>query len=118
MSGLGRLWREHRLLAAGFALALVATVVFAVRTAVFWVYWSDPAHRDQGLEGWMTPRYVAHSWGVDRDVVGGALGLAPGGGPRMTLAEIAADRGVPLAELEADLMAAIEAARKAARAGR
>ena len=80
---IGRLWREHRLVFLAFVAALALTALFTIRAAVFAVYWTDPAHRDQAIEGWMTPRYVAHSWDLPRDVVGEALGLDPGGGPRV-----------------------------------
>ncbi|MDH3264748.1 MAG: hypothetical protein OEM24_12215 [Paracoccaceae bacterium] len=111
MSAFARLWRDHRLVLLAFAAALAVTLFFAVRTAVFWVYWSDPARRDRAIEGWMTPGYVAQSWQVDREVVSAALGLEPGVARGRTLREIAAAQGVPLAELEAALMAAIAGAR-------
>lgn len=107
----GRLWREHRLLVLIFAAAVLLAALFAVRAAVFWTHWSDPENRDQPLAGWMTPGYVARSWHVDRGVVAEALGLEPGAGRGMTLAEIAEAQGVPLSELEARLIDAIEAAR-------
>lgn len=111
MRALARLWASHRLMLLGFAAALAVTGFFVVRTVVFWVYWADPAHRDLAIEGWMTPGYVAASWQVDRAIVANALGIAEGQRRGLTLAEIAAERGVPLAELEAGLRAAIDAAR-------
>ncbi len=111
MSTFARLWHEHRLVLLAFAAALAVTLFFLVRTAVFWVYWSDPARRDLAIEGWMTPGYVAQSWQVERELVGAVLGLEPGEARGRTLGEIAAARGVPLAELEAELMAAIAEAR-------
>lgn len=111
MSALGRLWREHRLVLLAFAAAVAVTLFFALRTAVFWIYWSDPARRDLAIEGWMTPGYVARSWRVEGAVIAEALGLGPGEAHGRTLGEIAAARGVPLAELEAAVAAAIAAAR-------
>ena len=111
MNPLARLWRDHRLLVLAFCVAALLGLGLGLRAALYWVQWSDPARRDARIEGWMTPRYVALSWGVDREVVAGALGLEPGGGRRLTLDEIAQARGVPLAEVEAALMAAILAAR-------
>jgi ABC-type dipeptide/oligopeptide/nickel transport system permease component len=111
LTALARLWRDHRLLVLAFCGAVLLGLGFGVRSALYWAHWSDPASRDAQIEGWMTPRYVALSWGVDREVVAGALGLDPGGGRRQTLAEIAQAKGVPLAEVEAALMAAILAAR-------
>jgi hypothetical protein len=97
------LWRRHRWAMLGLGVAVAVALVFAVRLAVFAVYWSDPAHRAQPLAGWMTPGYIAHSHGVDRTLLREALELAPG--ERPTLDEIARARGVPveavIAEVEA-----------------
>jgi hypothetical protein len=116
MRRLARLWRSHRALVVAFALALALTLVFAARALVFAVYWADPAHRDRAIEGWMTPRYIAHSWDLPPATVGAALGLAPGAGradgARLTLEEIAEARGTSVAALAA----AIEAAAAAHRA--
>jgi hypothetical protein len=112
MSRISRLWRDHRLLLVAFALALAVTLFFAVRTAAFWVYWADPSHHDLAIEGWMTPGYVARSYRVGRAVVGDALGLKLSGDGRVTLAELAAARGVPLDHLEAAMLAAIAKVRE------
>lgn len=111
MSGLARLWRDHRQLLMAFAAAFALALFFAVRMAVSWVYWSDPARREMAIEGWMTPGFVARSWGVERDVIAGVLGLAPGEARGRTLDEIAAARGVPVADLEAAVAAAVAADR-------
>jgi hypothetical protein len=112
VTAFARLWRAHRWLVVAFCLASLLALGFGARSVLSWVYWSDPARRDATLEGWMTPRYVALSWGVERSVVSGALGLEPGEGRRLTLAGIAEARGVPLAEVEEALIAAILAARE------
>lgn len=107
------LWRHHRVALIGFALALVVALVFAVRLTLFSIYWSDPAHRDQRIEGWMTPGYVARSWEVDPEVIRSVLlppeGAAPGSRP--TLERIAEAEGIPLEDLVARLEAAIAEAR-------
>lgn len=112
MSGLRRLWRDHRLLLLAFLAALAVTLFFGVRTIGFLIYWNDPRHQDQPLAGWMTPRYVAHSWDVPPEVIGTALGLEgpPKGGP-VRLEELAAERGMTMAQLNDMLMTAIEAHR-------
>lgn len=107
---IGHLWARHRWLLMGFAAALALALFFGVRAAVLAVLWSG--HQDETLAGWMTPRYVAMSWDVPPEVVGEALAIAQdGSGRRLTLAEIAAARGVPLAALEAELADAIAAYR-------
>ena len=112
---LGTAIRRHPLLVGAFGLALVVCIVFSVRSVMFAVYWSDPAHRDQRVEEWMTPAYVAHSWDVPRDVmeaaVGGAAETLSDGRP--TLKRIAAAEGIPTA----DLIARIETAIATHRAG-
>lgn len=104
--------RARPLLTAGFVIALAATGFFAVRLALFTLYWSDPSHAAQPIAGWMTPGYVAKSWDVPRNVVGNALGLPPEPGqPRKTLNDLARDRGLQTSELIAALEAAIAAHR-------
>ena len=67
---------------------------------MFTVYWSDPAHRNQNIAGWMTPRYVGHSWQVPPEVIATALGLTQdGSGRRITLADIAESQGSDMAAL-------------------
>jgi hypothetical protein len=110
-SALGFLWARHRWAVLGLGLAMVIAAGFAVRLVVFTIYWSDPAHRDLPVEGWMTPGYIAHSHGLDPLDLRESLGLAPG---RTTLAEIAARRGVPVETVVAEVEAALAAAREGA----
>lgn len=97
---LGRTWRRHPVLLTLFPAAFVLTLWFAARSLMFALYWADPAHQDQAIAGWMTPRYVSHSWEIPRDVMLAAIGEEPvvmGGHP--TLDRIAAAEGIPVAEL-------------------
>lgn len=104
------LWRDNKLLLGAFALALAVTLFFALRSLSFWIYWADPAHRNQAIEPWMTPRYIAHSWHVPPPVVAEAMGLKPGG-PRITVADVAEDEDMTVEALVAQIMAAILAHR-------
>lgn len=104
---IGRLWRNHRAATAVFVIACLAVLFFAVRLAVFTIYWSDPAHRDLPVEAWMTPGYVAMSWDVPKEFVADTLGLDPEAGGRRSLETIAAARGVAVSALIADLEAAL-----------
>ncbi len=106
---LSRLWRDHKALTAGFGLAVALCLFLAFRTVFSFSYWMS--HRDASIEGWMTVGYVARSYDVPREALAGSLGLIPGTRNRITLEDLAAERGVPLAELEATLQAAIEAER-------
>jgi hypothetical protein len=110
---LRRIWQAAPVATVILGGALAVSLFFAVRLVAFWIYWADPAHRDQAIEPWMTPGYVAHSWGVPREIAFEALGLPPApGGPR-SMADLAAERGVSVAELARDLQAAIDAFRAA-----
>jgi hypothetical protein len=80
-----------------------------VRLTVFWIYWADPDHHNQAIAGWMTPRYVANSWHVPPEAVGNALGLNVEKPRRITLDQLARERGVPLSDLVDKLQAAIAA---------
>ncbi len=108
-----RLWRDHRLLSVAFLATGALTAFFAVRLVASWIYWSDPAHRDAEIAGWMTPRYVAHSWRLPPDLVAETLGLDRRTGPPPTLADVAKERGVTVGELAARIEAAAEAHRAA-----
>lgn len=96
-----KLWRKHRLIFLAFIAALVVTAFFAGRLLVASLYWSDPDHHDQPLEGWMTPRYVAHSHDLPTDVVRDILGLEElGDRERRTLAEIAKTSDLTIEEMQ------------------
>lgn len=98
-------WRRHRVALVVLVTALCAALWFGARLAREAVHFADPAHQRQTLEGWMTPRYVGRSWDLPPDVIMALMELQPGDG-RRTLARIAAERGLTLAELEARVRAA------------
>lgn len=106
VSKLKRIWKAAPLATALLLAALAVTVFFAVRLTLGWIYWADPAHRDQQIADWMTPRYVALSWQVPPEVVAEALGLSPHQGRPQSLEAIAQARG----ERPEALIQAIEAA--------
>lgn len=107
MKALLKLWKDHRIAATAFIVALVVALFFAARLAYFMIYWSDPAHRNQPIEDWMTVGYVARSYGVPRDQLAEAIAVKPSPGQRRTLADIAAERGVDTDTLKAELRQAI-----------
>ncbi len=49
---LASLWQYNRGLLIAFVLALAVTLFFAVRLALFTLYWQDPAHRNEPIAGW------------------------------------------------------------------
>lgn len=109
-----RFWKANKLLTLTFALAFGATVFFGVRTAMFTIYWNDPAHKNQAVAGWMTPRYVAHSWRVPPKLIVDALGYSPEGPrERITISEISKTQNVDIDTLIKLVEAAIDIHNKA-----
>jgi hypothetical protein len=92
-----------------FVLALAVTVFFSARLLLSSLYWADPEHRHRPVEGWMTPRYVAHSYDLPPEIVRSALGLEPGEGRQRTLAEIAEESGLTLEEIQRRIDTAADA---------
>ncbi len=107
-------WRRHRVLTVGFVLALVLVLLFGLRLIVAAHYWSQPAHTDRPIEGWMPVGYVAMSWDVPREVLAETLGIEPGSQAHKSLATLASERGVGVEVLTAQLLAAIAAHREGA----
>ncbi|MGH1465622.1 MAG: hypothetical protein ACRBBQ_09720 [Cognatishimia sp.] len=101
-----RLFKSHPIAAPGFLLALAVTAFFAIRMVLDVLYWSDPAHHNQAPEAWMTPRYIAHSWGIEPKDVRDAVGLGSDRPKaRPTLNWIAAQRGVPVDQVLQEVQA-------------
>ncbi|WP_319515717.1 hypothetical protein [Cohaesibacter marisflavi] len=94
-------WKEQPIALSVFALALVLLVFFGIRFVDRFMYFHDPAHRNQALEPWMTPRYVGMSYKLPRDVIFDVMDLENTEGRRMRVGEIADRMGISLAELEA-----------------
>jgi hypothetical protein len=111
ISRLKSAWARHPVLTTGFVLAVALTVLFAIRNIVFLVYWSDPERLNQPVEGWMTPRYIVHSWQLTPEEVMDIIGDGPMPSRRHTLEEIAEDQGIPLETLIINLTKALEAHR-------
>lgn len=104
---LRRLWRRAPVLTVVLGLALVLATVFALRLGIAVLHW-NAAPTDPELAGWMTPRFVAHSWNVPPEVILQSLTLEPDGfGRRITLAELAQARSTPLPVLLEHLQADI-----------
>ena len=111
-SGLINLWQNHKLLLLAFTLAAAVTVMFAIRMVVFSLYWGNPDHQNQALEGWMTPRYVAFSYGLDAAELEQVLGIDPTTVSRVHLRDLLKDQGVTLIDLQSRLDSVVS--RKAA----
>lgn len=100
-------WAKAPWLMSGFALALALTLLFGARMISSAIYWADPSHNDQVIEGWMTPGYVAMSWDVPRELLRDVVDVTPDSGWHPRLQDIAAERGIPFSTLSAEIEAAI-----------
>lgn len=102
------LWRHNRIALLAFIAVICVAGFFGVKTAAQAIYWADPAHQDQQIAAWMTPRYVGQSYRVPPRVIQEALDLDAGRPPgRITLDSIAARQGITLAEMQARVDAAV-----------
>ncbi|WP_341366309.1 hypothetical protein [Yoonia sp. BS5-3] len=122
MTNMGRvikdLWQHNRLALLAFGIALCAFGFFGIKTASHVIYWADPAHQDQPLAAWMTPRYVGQSHQVPPEVVKEAFFLAADGPPRrISIGTIAAEQDMTIAQLQ-ERLDGIVAAWRAANPGR
>ena len=99
------LFRKHPFptVLLGAALAALAWFGFSlVREAM---YFSDPAHREQDLAEWMSPRYVGKSWDLPPEVIIRIMELEPDHKQR-TLEDVTQHLGITLDELQARVEAA------------
>ncbi|MCP5038502.1 MAG: hypothetical protein GY945_12990 [Rhodobacteraceae bacterium] len=115
MTRIKELWRDNRLMFIGFVLAVAITGYFVVRTALFTIYWANPANHDREIMPWMTVRYVSHSWEIPPQMVDAILGSdhhQSGRGRPGTMGRIALEKGITLIELNAMVAAAAQAFRE------
>ena len=87
-----------------FVAALAVAIFFAVKFLLHWGQFQGHAPRDQALEAWMRPRYVAMSYNVPPKVLReDILGMGPPSKESdrepVTMEEIAAQKGISLDEL-------------------
>lgn len=92
--------RHHWFPVAGFGLSVVLAVWFGLTFLAEAIYFNDQRHQDVLLKPWMTPRYVALSYDLPREVVLRALELDPEGPPqRLRIGQIARMNGITIEEL-------------------
>ena len=80
-----------------FALVVVVTGVFAVRTVRRAMYWR--LHRDEVIRPWMSIPYVAHSFRVPPHVLYQALEIPPQPHDRRPLRQIARAHNRPVEDV-------------------
>ncbi|KFB08523.1 hypothetical protein [Nitratireductor basaltis] len=92
--------RRHWFPVSGFFLSVFLAVWFSFTFLAEAIYFNDDRHQDVVLKPWMTPRYVALSYDLPREVVFRALELDPQGPPqRLRLGQIARMNGMTIDEL-------------------
>jgi hypothetical protein len=98
MSAFRAALRSHPVIASVMALALVAALAFGGLAISRALSFRD-LPTDPPIAGWMTPAFVARSWQLPPEMMMQAIDGSPGEGRRLTLDAIAAERGLPLADL-------------------
>lgn len=95
------LWTRQRWPFLAFLALSVALLWVASRFVLSFLWFHDPAHHNQALEPWMTPRYVSLSYQLPPEIVFPILGIDPDGPDRkIRLGDILVETGLTLDELE------------------
>lgn len=101
MDRIRHLWAHHCKILLAFCGALVVIAYFGIKTTSAMIYWMDPAHQDQMLAPWMSPRYVAQSYKLPPEVLGPALFIEKGASMRrVSLESIAEENGLSMDALQ------------------
>lgn len=102
-----RFWKRSPALTLAFLLAIAACLFFTGRTALYSanLYWRS----ERPVAGWMTPRYIALAYGVDRDTLATLLSTDDRDDLRQPLYAIARDNGVPVTAVIGSVQALIDA---------
>jgi hypothetical protein len=101
-------WQRHKVVFSALCLAFVALVFFTVRLISSTIYWSDPAHRFQKLEPWMTPAYISQSYKIESNELSILIGIDGRGSKRLSLEKIAQMRGINVKKLMDELQPALD----------
>jgi hypothetical protein len=90
-------------------VSIVAFAYFSSGFVANLVYFADPRHQNQPLEGWMTPRYVGMSYDLPPNILDDVMELRPKVDKRKPLTKVVEDMGITLSELNKRIIAAQEA---------
>ena len=86
---------------AGFILSVIVTVVLVFTHLAEAIYFDDPRHKNEDLQPWMTPRYIALSYDLPRPVVLDLLNIEEGSDFPKRIDVLAERLGLSLSELTA-----------------
>lgn len=101
-----RIWQRNPLLSLAFLLAVTASLFFAWRAVDMALILTNRAEKP--VAGWMTPRYIARSYGLDRDDLAAVLSTADGEDARQPLHSLAREQDVPLTDMIRAVQALID----------
>lgn len=87
-------------------------MVFTLRFVTHFTYWSDERHLHQPPAPWMTPHYIARSWGLNPETVETALDAYAVTKGHPTLEAIAKARKVPLSVVMTEVEALLNASQQ------
>lgn len=99
------LLKRHPVPTALLAVALAGLLWFATSFLREALYFSDPAHQQQDLALWMSPRYVGKSWDLPPEVIVQTMEL-DADNAQPTLKDVTAHLGISLEELQMRIEAA------------
>ena len=94
-------FRRHPYLISAFGLFTALALFFLVKFAMGAIYWAG--HQREPVQPWMTIGYVAHSWDLKAREIDDRAGLPKPVDHPLTLQEIANQRGVPVADIVAQV---------------
>lgn len=102
-----RIWQRNPLLSLAFAAAVAGCLFFAFRAVDMALILSNRAEKP--VAGWMTPRYIASSYGIDRDELAALLATTDRDDSRQPLYALAQEQGIPASEMIRAVQAMIDA---------
>lgn len=90
-------------------ISLLAFGYFSSGFVANLIYFADPRHQNQPLEGWMTPRYVGMSYDLPPHILDEVMELRPKVDKRKPLTQVTEDLDITLSELNERITAAQKA---------
>lgn len=102
-----RFWKRSPALTLAFVAAIAACLFFTGRTLLYSanLYWRS----ERPVAGWMTPRYIALAYGVDRDALAALISTDDRDDLRQPLYAIARENGVPVTDIIGSVQSLIDA---------